>query len=288
LESERIYLHNRPTIERTISILCRRQRLSAVEAEDFAADVRLRLVADDYAVLRRFEGRSSLSTYLNTVVTHLFQDWRNARWGKWRTSAEAKRFGPVAIELERLIVRDGLTFDQAFETLRARPGMTESRAECEAMATRFPVRFGRHFVSETLLADLAGGMEADGELRRQEAATSGRRAALELDRAVRQLQPQDRLILRMRFQDGMRVVEIGRILQLEAKPLYARIQRTLVDLRSNLENSGFTADTAAEVFALGGLDLTDDEFDDRRETGGGVRPFQRVPRSSNSVGQRRD
>jgi len=38
------------------------------EVEDIAAEILLKLVADDYALLRQFRGRSSLATYL-TVVT---------------------------------------------------------------------------------------------------------------------------------------------------------------------------------------------------------------------------
>jgi RNA polymerase sigma-70 factor (ECF subfamily) len=45
------------------------------DVEDLAADVLLQLVANDYAALRRFEGRSSLSTYLTVIcrraVIHL-------------------------------------------------------------------------------------------------------------------------------------------------------------------------------------------------------------------------
>jgi RNA polymerase sigma factor (sigma-70 family) len=272
-------LENRSTVERTIASVCRRHRLVATESEDFAADVHLRLVADDYAILRRFEGRSLLSTYLNTVITHLFQDWRNARWGKWRSSAEAKRLGPVAIELERLTGRDGLTFDQAFETLRSRLDAPVSRSECEAMAARLPTRTTRHFVSEVHLAELAATAVADDDLRRSEAAAIGRRVAQDLDRALTQLPPQDRLILRMRYQDDMRVVEIARVLGLETKSLYARIQRMLVDLRRVLEAGGFTAAAAAELFAAGDVDASLDGGD-LPESAGVVRPLQGVPRPS--------
>lgn len=42
--------------------------LSQIDAEDVCAEVFSRLIADGYAALKRFEGRSSLSTWL-TVVT---------------------------------------------------------------------------------------------------------------------------------------------------------------------------------------------------------------------------
>lgn len=42
--------------------------LTPQDAEDLTSDVFLTFVADDYAVLRRFKGQSSLSTYLTVVA----------------------------------------------------------------------------------------------------------------------------------------------------------------------------------------------------------------------------
>ena len=89
-------------IERVISFVSARHHLPGVEADDFGSHVKLKLIEDDYGILRKFEGRSSLRTFLTTVITRLFLDYRIAAWGKWRPSAEAKRAGEVAILLERL------------------------------------------------------------------------------------------------------------------------------------------------------------------------------------------
>lgn len=52
---------------RRTALECNRQ-LAQVEAEDICADVFMRLVANDYASLRRFEGRSSLATWLSVIA----------------------------------------------------------------------------------------------------------------------------------------------------------------------------------------------------------------------------
>lgn len=46
---------------------CRSILLSASDREDLAAEVMLRIVEDDFAVLRRFRGKSSLATYLTVI-----------------------------------------------------------------------------------------------------------------------------------------------------------------------------------------------------------------------------
>src|SRR5262245_29934777 len=45
--------------------------LSTADVEDIAAEIFLGLVDDDYAVLRRFKGTSSLPTYLTVVVRRI-------------------------------------------------------------------------------------------------------------------------------------------------------------------------------------------------------------------------
>src|SRR5881392_303940 len=61
---EQLFLEQLPTIARLISSVTRRHGLSSVDAEDFAAEVHLRLISDDYAVLRKFGSRCQLRTFL--------------------------------------------------------------------------------------------------------------------------------------------------------------------------------------------------------------------------------
>jgi RNA polymerase sigma factor (sigma-70 family) len=55
-----------------------------------------------------------------------------------------------------------------------------------------------------------------------------------VERAIQSLSAEDRLILRMRFEDAMPVSSIARALQLDQKRLYRMIQRILKDVRAAL------------------------------------------------------
>src|ERR1700730_10697811 len=101
------------TVDSIVLALARRRGLSADDAADLASMVRLRMMVDDYAILRKFQGRSGLRTYLTVVIDRLFLDERVARWGKWRPSRQARREGPPAVLFERLVMRDGFTFEEA-------------------------------------------------------------------------------------------------------------------------------------------------------------------------------
>src|SRR5262245_35135549 len=76
------------------------------DAQDFEQTVHVTLLQRNYDIFERFEGKSSLRTYLTVVIGRLMLDWRNRTYGKWRSSAAAKRLGPFAVDLERLVHRD--------------------------------------------------------------------------------------------------------------------------------------------------------------------------------------
>jgi RNA polymerase sigma-70 factor, ECF subfamily len=62
--------------------VCREVRLDGAAAEDFASSLRLAFLKDDCAILRSFEGRSSLPSFLTIVVRRLFIDERRLE-GRW-------------------------------------------------------------------------------------------------------------------------------------------------------------------------------------------------------------
>ena len=107
MEGEALYLSCLPVIDEVTGQLCRRHRLSSDESDDFRSEVRLHFSQRDFDPLRRFEGRSSLQTYLTVVISRLFLDYRNRLWGRWRPSTEAERLGASAIPIERLVLHDG-------------------------------------------------------------------------------------------------------------------------------------------------------------------------------------
>ena len=98
------------------------------------------LIDDDYAVLRKFRGKSLLKTYLSTVIANLFRDHLIRKHGKWRPSAMARRRGREAAQLERLLFRDGLSVTEAVEILKRNAGVEQSREELTTLAAELPVR----------------------------------------------------------------------------------------------------------------------------------------------------
>ena len=244
-EPERLFLDSLPLLERILGATARRYRLTREEAEDFASGVKLKLIANYYEVLRVFEGRCSLAGYLAAVVQRAYLDHCNHLWDKWRPSAEARRLGPLAVRLDRLLHRDGLTLEQACAT--AAP---EDRAAMRQLAERLPSRQRRQLVGDDRLAALATS-EPSPEVAlldcERQAAAEGVAAALV--RQVKALPAEDRLLLELRYCDGLSVASFAPSFGGDAKQLYRRLEGVLRGLRRTLERHGYEAGDVA--WALG-------------------------------------
>ena len=162
---EAILLDHLEFIERTVAALARRNAVAPWDAEDLAGQVRLRLLADDYAVLRKFEGRSRLTTYLTTVIHNIFRDFRIQRWGKWRPSAAAKRMGELGVQMEALLYRDGFGQREAFAMLRDRFEVEATDLELESLAARLRPRTTRRIETDATLSRLESRDRGDQTVR---------------------------------------------------------------------------------------------------------------------------
>lgn len=196
----------------------------------------LKLIEDDYGVFRKYQGLSSMKTYLTVAINRLLLDYQNHLWTKWRTSMEAGRLGPIAEELEKLLVRDGFTFSEACQKLQME-GEELSEAELTEIRAKLPPRFIRRFVGEeTLQAMASRELRPDERLEIKEKVAFGRRVMMAVHRAIQSLPAEDQLLVRMgtRFS----VANIARMRQMEQKPLYRRMVKIYQELRKALEREG--------------------------------------------------
>jgi RNA polymerase sigma factor (sigma-70 family) len=236
---------NLDVIERAIARVCREARLERMDAEDFASTARLALLADDCAVLRKFEGRSSLATYLTIVVRRLRLDARREEW-RWHTSAEAQRRGPAAVDFERLTRRDGRSFAEAAELIRGNHPDVTAR-ELEELAASLPQRAPKPVLVHVADGDeerLAGSGTAADRVDALDAAERSERANDAVRMAMATMSAQDRVILRLRFSRNASIASIARGLGVEQRPLYRRIEALMATLRRALAGAGIDAASA--------------------------------------------
>jgi len=241
LNPEALFLEHLGWIERVAALACSKGGVWGTEAEDFASRVKSDLMADDYAVIRRFRGESQFKTYLASVITRRFHDYTRERLGRWRTSTAADKLGPPAPDLEALVHRDGYRVDQAGEKLRTAGRTTLSDTQLARLLDRLPPRPPMRPVevaADAVLLGVEGSSRADeavdaadGDARRGEVMGA-------LKRVLAALTPEDRLIVQMHFADRSTLAHVARVLGLEQKPLYRRVERLRSQLRHSLEREG--------------------------------------------------
>lgn len=250
---EKLFLIELESIERAIRFACRRGSLRDDDADDFASYAKLKLIEKDYAVIRKYERRSSFAAFISVVVQRMLLDYRIGQWGKWHASAEAKRIGEPAITIEAMLYRDGRTIDEMLPMLMRRwPEVT--RASIDAVVRRLPTRAPRLRAVdlETVGDTIAVSSEPPFQSERTDLA---RRIASVVRETMNNLDEHDRLIFRLHFEGGMSVADVSRTLRLEQKPLYRRLQRALLLLRKHLEAAGVSSGDAEEILSSRNTDL---------------------------------
>lgn len=253
-----LFLGHQKLIEEIVAHCCRRAHFKKEEAEDFGSLVKIKLLEDDCAILRQYQGKSSLRTYLTVVIKRLLLDYQDHLWGKWRYSAEAERLGPVAMRLERLMGREGYTRDEAIQILRINEKVEMSEAELRDLADKLPPRFSRIFFgAERLEGVTSPEPQPDEPVEEEERTRISQRVYKTLQGCLGALpKKEDKLLVldRMRFS----VAEIARIRRIEQKPLYRRLDKIYKDLRTCLGKHGVRRHDLEEV--LGSLNPKISDF----------------------------
>ena len=226
-------------IDRVVGGVARRHQLSAPDTEELTSVVRYKLIDKDFAILKKFQGRSSITTYLTVVVERLCLDFFNEQWGKWRPSSAAVKIGRVGIHLEQLIARDGLTFDEAVNTLQINHGVSETREDLLGIYVQLPIRTVRRLAGEEELALVASrGGASDPAFELPEEYALAVRIETVLTEAIARLPHRDRMLVKLHYLDGYSVASIARHLKVEARPLYNHLEDTKRQLNAELRKAG--------------------------------------------------
>lgn len=234
-------------IQRKLHHLSRRSGLPDLEAEELRSWALLKLVEDDYRVLNQWEGRSSFSTFLTVVLVNLVRDYRIHIWGKWRPSAASRRRGPECVLLERLLIRDGLSWDEAVERLRIEHGTSPAPEDAARLAAALPWRQQRRKVGEEELLYFPVDGQVEIRVEEEERARTAARLREVLVPLLGFLPAEERLLLGLCYFEGLSVAAIAPILGRPQAELYKVRDRCLKKLRRSLGKGGLGSDQVREL-----------------------------------------
>lgn len=225
----------------------RRRHLSPAEREEFASLVRFRLVENDYAILRKFQNRSTLWTYLAAVIERMSLDYCDEKWGRWRPTRAAERLGDLAVALERLVGRDGHPLEEAIEILRSRNGDSPSHAELRRLWEQLPARAQKSDVEEQAANELSAADSSDATVDDRERQRDMARLQAALRDAFAAIPAQDRVLIALRFDQDLSIAEIATMMRSSVPTLHRRLAAAVKQLRAALMRAGFQSADVADL-----------------------------------------
>jgi len=253
---QRLLIDHFDLVAQIVRTTGRRRHLSVSDREDFGSYVNLRLVEDDYAILRKFQNRSSLRTYLVMVIERLSLDYCVEQWGRWRPSAMAERLGPIAVNLERLVTRDHHSIDEAIEILRTNYEVVLSDAELRRIWEQLPTRTRTISVGEEAAAEVSSDDSSEGLIEESGVRERIERLQRTLQTALAQIPAHDRVLIALRFDQDLSIIEIAKLTNGSVPTLHRRIDKIVKQLRLALTQAGFDPREVASLMGHPSIGLS--------------------------------
>ncbi len=231
-------------------------------AEEAALAVIDGLEAGDWQKVRAFQGLASFTSFIMTLTARLLEDFARKRFGRVRPPLWVQTFGGIWSKLFQALCLERLPVTEAVELVHQRQTGTEKGA-IETAAYQLLARIPDcgsarglevAYEEEELPAESGGeaGPARSVEARqRQELFQAIFQLVLgqedkEIDDALLDkfrafqliLSPEERLLLKLCYQDGLGITEAGKMLGMTRFQAHGRMRRLLERLRAELSRTG--------------------------------------------------
>lgn len=236
-------------------------------AEEASMYVLEKLEQDNWQRVRKFEDKAKFSTFLAVLAKRLLEDFSRKKFGRARPPAWVKRLGGLWMEVFRRLCMERLSLPDTVATLRSE-APTRSSSEIEEVAHTILLKIstcgdqrGRETLVENENFDHPDHFESHSKASIEDVLQE-RDERLLLDAISREfleenkdgtslhvgvkrlqqigiiLNPEERLLLRLRFSEGMTFAATGRLLGMSEQQTRRKIKDLLVMLRDKFTLAG--------------------------------------------------
>ncbi|MBI5638862.1 MAG: sigma-70 family RNA polymerase sigma factor [Nitrospirae bacterium] len=250
MEPAVFFEENLKHIEAAIRALCGRHGIMRSECEELSSYIICRLIENDYQIIRSFRNKSSFKTYLHTVIARIFIDHVRKNAGRWRPSEQAKKIGTVAVKLEELLGKDHYTIDEAFHILTTNHHFSITRDELHAMARSLPSRTSQRLTDagEAPLEHMSTTQDSPDQMLIERAAAELReKLEMLLEEIRRSMSAEDRLMLKLRFEDDLPVSGIARMLGIDRNRVERRLKAIINIFKEGILSKGMSMNDARDL-----------------------------------------
>jgi RNA polymerase sigma factor (sigma-70 family) len=226
------------------------EQAGSLDADDLFVQVLDHLKEDNFRRLRDFQGRSSITTYLTSIITRFVIDVVRSRSGRSRAKERAVKLGVLGERVYDLMVLRNHSASEAAEIMQTTFGEQISPDELREIHAGLLGRETRHQSSAE--STIAWG--EDGELVAIQSATPERELSDRIQQKRRgellaalmeNLKVDDRLLLRLRFPlddaaEPLEMSAIAAMVGLNEQQAERKLRKILVDCREELLKKGLS------------------------------------------------
>jgi len=230
-----------------IERLCILKELTEDEKEEFTSYALEKVVI----AFKKFKGKSSERTYLTIVIRNAFQDFIRQKRGRWRVPQKVKKLGQEAELLFTLRYREGRDFDDAYNILsscfnsvpsvQVIKDLWEKLEEFYTRQKPVYVSFEDITARELYLSSLVENVDSSLTEQKYE------ELIVLLEKLVNELPEDYRLILRMHFEQGVKISALARIFNTTRGKMERRIKKILKVLKEQILKAGVKEDLISET-----------------------------------------
>jgi DNA-directed RNA polymerase specialized sigma24 family protein len=235
-------------------------------AEEAALFVMDGLQADNWQRVRAFAGNASFSTYISILTTRLLEDFARKRFGRVRPPLWIKSLGGIweklftALCLERLSVGDAVEVVAERQFTTAQNEINDIEDAAHQLLGKIP-DCGKKSVAEVSYADdhppqtiIDEGSDQSSSLEKRERQqllnvvfelTCGKPETQVPENFAEKfkllkinLTPEEKLLLKLCYQNGLRVTKAGQFLGLTRFQVHGKMRRLMARLKSEFERTG--------------------------------------------------
>lgn len=245
VEAKSFFESNLSITDEIIKKYCYRHNVVGDEADECNSYVYEKIIENDYQKIREFNGKSSYKTYMTTVIPRILID-RMRSGGRWRPSQKALRIGKEAVILEELVFKKKYSFEQAYNTLTTNHNISIERERAYEIITLLQ---RKRLTSASPGKQEITDNEPDGKAPSpDEAAIINETSKIkeQLDAIIEEirnfLSNEDRLLLRMRFEDNIKISEIARVLKKDRDDIDRKLKAILTNFKSEILSRNISID----------------------------------------------
>lgn len=238
-------------------------------AEEAALYVINRLEEDDCRRLRTFSGRAKFSTFISSLTIRLLEDFSRKKFGRIRPPVWITALGGIWVTLFQLLCLQRLSVVEAIETMKSRVA-TSKQQQVEETAWTILEKItdcGKHQGVEVPLDDAGEGQltardtlinrsnDPESKLLKNERSvlfelffknavteenihSFAEHSFTAIMKNPIRISAEERLLLKLCFQDELSVTRAGKMLGLNANQSHGKIRRLLTRLREEFDRAG--------------------------------------------------